>query len=149
LSGRFRKLQQLLISSSLAPSNTGVAIGTPFDQIARELHQVGIAQAVRIFLLAACLVVDPLMKAAQIGQRRLSLQHLADLQTDTFGRPAQVRLEYLADVHSRRHAKRIHKRCLPAYRLRGKAVLDRNDRGNDTLVPVAAGHLVARLYAAL
>ena len=56
---------------------------------------------------------------------------------------AEVRLQHLADVHSRRHAQRvqddIHRRPV------GQVghVLVRQDDRDDALVPVASGHLVA------
>jgi len=43
-------VRRFLISSSLAPSNTGVAIGTPFFRCCK-LDDFGIAHALDVFLL--------------------------------------------------------------------------------------------------
>ena len=60
-----------------------------------------------------------------------------------------MRFEHLADVHARRHAQRIQhdvdRRAVGEVR----HVFDRNDERDDALVAVTAGHLVARLHAAL
>ena len=61
----------------------------------------------------------------------------------------EVGLEDLAHVHARGHAQRVQ------HDVDGRAVgherhvLDRDDLGDHALVAVAAGHLVARLQAAL
>jgi hypothetical protein len=78
-----------------------------------------------------------------------ALEHFADAQADALGRPAQVGFEDLADVHPRRHAQRVqHDVDRRAVGHVGH-VLDRHDARDDALVAVAAGHLVARLQAAL
>ena len=78
-----------------------------------------------------------------------ALQHLADRWPEALRGPAQVRLEDLADVHPRRHAQRIQhdvdRRAVGHVR----HVFDRHDLRDHALVAVAAGHLVARLQAAL
>jgi hypothetical protein len=60
-----------------------------------------------------------------------------------------VHFQHLADVHARRHAQRVEHDV--ARRAVGHVghVFDRNDLGHHALVAVAAGHLVARLQAAL
>jgi hypothetical protein len=77
------------------------------------------------------------------------LQHVADALADALGGPAQVHFEHLAHVHARRHAQRVQHDV--ARRAVGHVghVFDRDDLGHDTLVAVAAGHLVAGLQAAL
>ena len=57
--------------------------------------------------------------------------------------PAEVRLENLSDVHSARHAERIENDVDRASVGKERHVLLGNDAGNDTLVAVASGHLVA------
>src|SRR6185437_14678829 len=57
--------------------------------------------------------------------------------------------QHLTDVHTRRHAQRVQHDVDRRTVLAVGHVIDRNDRGNNTLVTVAAGHLVARLHAAL
>ena len=58
-------------------------------------------------------------------------------------RPAEVRFQYLADVHARGHAQRVqnnvHRR---SFGQEGHVLLGHN-LGHDTLVSVAARHLVA------
>ena len=58
-------------------------------------------------------------------------------------------LEDLADVHPRRHAERIQHDVDRRAVRHVRHVLDRHDLRHDALVAVAAGHLVARLQAAL
>ena len=60
-----------------------------------------------------------------------------------------MRLEDLADVHARGHAQRVQHHVHMRAVLEERHVLDRNDAGDDTLVAVTAGHLVARLDLAL
>ncbi len=118
-------------------------------QVLRKLEQIRIAQAGDVFLLAAGLVVNLPDEFAQIGRGGLRLEHSADLQSDALRRPAQMRLQHLTDVHTRRHAQRIQNDVDRSAILHVRHVLDRHDRGDDTLVAVAAGHLVAGLHAAL
>ena len=64
-------------------------------------------------------------------------------------RPTEVRLEDLADVHPARHAERVEDDVdRGAVRQEGH-VLRREDLGDDALVAVAAGHLVADADLAL
>ncbi len=60
-----------------------------------------------------------------------------------------MHFQQLADVHTRRHAQRVehdvHRHAVGHVR----HVLDRHDLRNHALVTVTAGHLVARLHAAL
>ena len=64
-------------------------------------------------------------------------------EAQAVGGPAQVRLQDLADVHAAGHAQRVqddvHRRAVG----QEGHVLDRHDLGDDALVAVAAGHLVA------
>ena len=65
------------------------------------------------------------------------------------GRPPEVRLEHLTDIHARRHAQRVqddvHRRSVGEIR----HVFLGHNFGHDTLVAVAAGHLVAHRQFAL
>src|SRR5690554_3007908 len=63
--------------------------------------------------------------------------------------PAKKRLEDLPQVHSGRHTQRVQQDVHGRSIFEERHVLDRNDLGNDTLVSVAAGHLVAHLDFAL
>ena len=139
-----------LISSSVAPSNTGVANGTPSVRLLARAAMTS-SSVERRRDLPACRsrcrsCSRNLRTSATLGLR---LQHLADLAAQALRRPAEVRLEDLADVHPRRHAERIQhdvdRRAVGHVR----HVLDRHDLGDHALVAVAAGHLVARLQAAL
>jgi hypothetical protein len=60
-----------------------------------------------------------------------------------------VGLEDLADVHARGHAQRVEHDVDRGAVGHVRHVLDRRDLGDHALVAVAAGHLVARLQAAL
>ena len=137
------------ISSSAAPSNTGVANGTPLDRLPAISRTSSSLSVVEVFGLAARLVVQLVEELAQLGHLGLLLQHVADALADALAGPAQVHLEHLADVHPRRHAQRIEHDV--ARRAVGHVghVLDRNDLRHHALVAVAAGHLVAGLQAAL
>src|SRR5687768_14998056 len=57
--------------------------------------------------------------------------------------PAEVRLENLTDVHTARHPERIEHDVDRASVGKERHILLGNDAGNDTLVAVASGHLVA------
>ena len=74
---------------------------------------------------------------------------LADLDAQALGGPAQMGLQHLADVHARRHAQRVQHDVDRRAVRHVRHVFDRHDRRDDALVAVAAGHLVARLHAAL
>ena len=89
------------------------------------------------------------MKPRSSTMRRLCLHHPADLEADALRRPAQMRLEHLADVHARRHAERIQHDVDRRAVLEVRHVFHRHDRRDDALVAVPAGHLVAGLHAAL
>ncbi len=60
-----------------------------------------------------------------------------------------MRLQDLPDVHARRHAQRVQHQIDRGAVLEERHVLDRHDARDDTLVAVAAGHLVAGLQLAL
>ena len=80
-------------------------------------------------------------RAVENGRRRL--------ESELLDGPAEMRLEDLADVHTARHAERIendlHRR--PVRKMR--QILLRHDAGNNSLVAVAPGHLVADRHLAL
>ena len=139
-----------LISSSAAPSNTGVAIGTPRRRLLRQLHDLVVGQRVEVLASgrrSCCRSCRGTSRSSPTCGLRL--EHAADLHAQALRRPAQVGLQHLADVHARRHAQRIQhdvdRRAVGDVR----HVLDRHDRRDHALVAVAAGHLVARLHAAL
>src|SRR3954453_23630583 len=65
------------------------------------------------------------------------------LQTLVVERPPEVGLEDLADVHPARHAERVEDDVDRRAVRQERHVLGRQDLGDDALVAVAAGHLVA------
>src|SRR5467141_5300292 len=77
----------------------------------------------------------------------LGLHFLAKQALETvaklLGSPAEVRLENLADVHTRRNAERIENDLDRSAVRHVRHVFLRHDAGDDALVAVAAGHLVA------
>src|SRR5216684_3685020 len=97
----------------------------------------------------AALVVDAAEELAQLRGLGARLQHLADFQSQALGCPTQMGFENLPDVHARRHAQRIEHDVDRRAVGHARHVLDRHDLGDDALVSVAAGHLVARLQAPL
>src|SRR5262249_17826598 len=60
-----------------------------------------------------------------------------------FGRPSEVRFEYLTDVHSRRHTQRIQNYLDRRTVRKIGHVLFGEYPGDDALVPVTASHLIA------
>ena len=137
------------ISSSAAPSNTGVANGTPFDEVLGHLADLVVRQVIESLGLAARLVVELVEELAQLGHLGFLLQHVADALADALAGPAEVNLEHLADVHPRRHAERIQHDVARRAVGHVRHVFHRHDLRDDALVAVPAGHLVARLQAAL
>src|SRR6185312_1474133 len=123
--------------------------GYAVRQIACQLLEVGVIQAVDLLTLTAGLVVDLLDERAQLRRGGLGFEHPSDLQANALRRPTKVRFQHLADVHTRGHAQRIQYDVYRRTVLGVRHVLHRYDGGNHSLVTVAAGHLVARLHAAL
>ena len=142
-----------LISDSAAPSNTGVAIGTPSVRLLRQAQQFLVVELLQVDALAvqlAVVVVDLVEELAQLGDLACCA---SSMRWIFWPRPfaAQPRCDFedLADVHSRRHAQRVQHDVDGLAVGHVRHVLDRHDGRDDTLVAVAAGHLVARLDAAL
>src|SRR3954470_19356071 len=106
-------------SSTVAPSKTGVAIGVGFG----------------------ALITRPALPS--IGRGPASAHHPGPAEHPVRGRPAEVRLEDLADVHAARHAERVQQDVDGAPVLEERHVLLGHDFGNDALVAMAAGELVA------
>ena len=135
------------ISSSEAPSNTGVAKGTP---LASWPAISNTSWSDRSFS-ASCLpdVVQLVQEGPHFAGRGFLLQQVADALADALAGPAQVHFQHLAHVHARRHAQRVQHGV--ARRAVGHVghVLDRTILDTTRTDAVAAGHLVARLQAAL
>src|SRR5438445_2545919 len=72
-----------------------------------------------------------------------------DVDAEGLRRPAEMRLENLPDVHPARHAERVEHDVDRCAVRKERHVLDRKDLGDDALVAVASGHLVADADLAL
>ena len=90
------------------------------------LGQAGLAERLADLLLG---------RAVEDRRRGLEAEHAEG--------PAEVRLEDLADVHPARHAERVEDDVDRRAVRQERHVLLRQDLGDDALVAVAAGHLVA------
>ena len=77
------------------------------------------------------------------------VEQVADLAADAVASPTEMRLKDLTDVHAARHAERVQHDVDRRAVFQMRHVFDRNDLGDDALVAVTAGHLVARLKLAL
>src|SRR5262249_28367992 len=92
---------------------------------------------------------DALQLATNAFLARVFLQELADTLAQLVAGPSQVRLQDLPYVHTAGYAQRIqndlHRRAIGQIR----HVLFRQYAGDDTLVAVASGHLVAHAQLAL
>src|SRR5688572_9050 len=149
--------ERLLRDQRVRPDRSRVDLVV--DQV-RQLQHVDVADGdVLLERLAGHAVVE--QRLAALRQPRL-LEPVLDLalggavedrrrevEAERMRRPAEVRLENLADVHARRHAERVeddlHRRAIRQIR----HVLFRQDARDDALVAVAAGHLVADRQLAL
>src|SRR5467141_4350826 len=84
---------------------------------------------------------------AEPAAQRLGLHFLAkqalEAVAEFLGSPAEVRLQNLADVHTRRNAERIENDLDRSDVRHVRHVFLRHDAGDDALVAVAPGHLVA------
>jgi hypothetical protein len=80
-------------------------------------------------------------RAVEDRRERLEAEHLR--------RPAEVDLEDLADVHAAGHAQRVEQDVDRRAVLEERHVLFGHDAGDDALVAVTAGHLVADRELAL
>jgi hypothetical protein len=112
-------LAGVLDSSQWAPSNTGVAMnvaGSWSDRVFDSVPRIGRSPT------------D--VAVARVGPAPA-------------GAVAEVGLEHLADVHPARHAERVEDDVDGVPSARYGHVLDRQDLGDDALVAVAAGELVA------
>src|SRR3546814_17456107 len=70
-------------------------------------------------------------------------------RTEAGAGPAEMRLQDLADIHAAWHTERIEHDIDRLAVLEVRHVLERHDLGNDALVAVTPGHLVAWLQLAL
>src|SRR5712691_279946 len=155
--------QRLLGDERVRTDRAGVDLVV--DEVG-ELEHVDVAHGDLLLEGLACHAVDQLAlsRRQQVGAQRVALL-LADVgllhvrlnllllrpvedrrrevAAQDLGRPAEMGLEDLTHVHARRHAERVeddlHRRPVREVR----HVLVGQDAGDDALVAVAAGHLVA------
>ena len=130
-----------------APSNTGVAIGTPLERLQRQLDQLFVI--VRQVLFGTINIAKSLNQGLAFATQPPRVQQCANLASQTGASPAKVGFEDLAHVHTRRHAQRIEDHVDWRSIFEVRHVLDRKDLGDHALVAVTAGHLVAGLKLAL
>jgi hypothetical protein len=100
--GRSASSSIALISASAAPSNTGVAIGTPSVRLPASVSSSSSLNCLRSTRspCLAVVVVDLVEELAQVGDLGLLLEHALDLLAQALGGPAQMHFQDLADVHS-------------------------------------------------
>ena len=136
------------MSASFAPSNTGVAIGTPWRRLPPSSISAVLAQRLDGLVVAVDLL-QHVLERPRVVLGVVGVDRLADLEAEAGAGPAEMRLEDLADVHAARHAERIEHDVDMRAVLEERHVLDRHDLRHHALVAVAAGHLVAGLDLAL
>src|SRR6266550_88629 len=143
--------QRLLGHQAVRPRGAGVDL--VLDQVG-ELEHVDLADGHGLVELVTRAAVAQPNRAVQRQARLLQLlddgRHRGavedrgrDLDAERAGDPAEVRLEHLAKVHAARHAERVEHDVDRGAVRHVRHVLHRHDPGDDALVAVAAGHLVA------
>src|SRR5881296_892034 len=143
--------QRLLGDQAVRAGRAGVDL--VLDQV-RQLEHVDVADGHRLVeLLAGAPVPKPdlavqrqagLAQLADDGRHRRAVEDgRGDLDAQRVRHPTQVGLEDLAQVHAARHAERVENDVDGGPVRQVRHVLRRHDPGDDTLVAVAARHLVA------
>src|SRR5256885_8943626 len=144
--------QRLLGDQAVRPGRPGVDL--VLHQVG-QLEHVDLADGHRLVeLLTGPAVAQPdlavhrkagLLELGDDGLHRRSVEYGGrDLDAERAGHPAEVRLEHLAQVHAAGHAPRVEHDVDGRSVRHVRHVLRRHDPGDDALVAVAAGHLVAR-----
>ena len=67
----------------------------------------------------------------------------SDIESQRFGRQGQMDLQYLTDIHTRRHAQRIQYDIQRPSVRQERHILHRQYTGNNTLITVASRHLIS------
>ena len=136
------------MSTSLAPSKTGVARWTPSRTVCAKRSRPSSSSSSSISTWCSSVKIF-FSFARSASPVHCVLDHLVDLLAEVERRPTEVRLEDLPDVHARRHAQRVEHDVdrRPVGEVRH--VLLRQDARDDALVAVATGHLVADRQLAL
>ena len=138
------------ISSSAAPSNTGVANGTPLVRFAGHLADFVVRQVVEALGLAARLVVELVEELAQLGHLGLASAACRRCAGRCPCRPSPGGPRAPGRRSSATARPAGSARCRTACRRPCRACLrPATIFETDALVAVTAGHLVARLQAAL
>ena len=120
-------------------------------QVARKLNNLRIIKYRDIFV-EGLLAVDLFHFVPQLGHLALAhglIEHLADLFAEPGRRPPEMGFQNLSDIHARRHTERIEHDIDVRAVFEVRHVFKRRDLGDNTLVTVTTGHLVARLQLAL
>ena len=148
--GRPGQLQQTFdFGSSGAPSNTGVAIGTPPRRFVRELENFLVGERLEILDLPPDLVVDLIEELAYsrtaCAALRASHRSLAEPFAAQPRCVSRIWPTFMRDGTPSGFS--TMSTGVPSLEVRH--VFDRHDGRDHTLVAVAAGHLVAGLHAAL
>ena len=133
-----------------APSKTGDAKWTPFFSLLREPDELRRPRA-STSIFATSSSPSKILRMCSLICRvaELVLEHVLELPAERERAPAEVGLEDLTDVHAARNAERVEHDVDRATVLQVRHVLFRQDAGDDALVAVATGHLVADLELAL
>src|ERR1700678_1529179 len=135
------------MSASRAPSNTGVANGTPSRKLCARSRISSSSNPAIVFQTA----VGPnaSLNHFRTPPARFLVEELPDLLPQFFRSPAEMRFENLSDVHTGRNTERVqHDFYRRAIRHVGHVFLG-NDARDDALVTVASRHLVAHGKLAL
>ena len=109
------------------------------NRICRQLRRSGLQSEGR----RAPLEARQAQQKSELGLVRALEDRRLGLKPENPGRPPEVRLEYLPNVHTTRHAERVE------HDVDGRAVRQErhvflgHDAGDDSLVSVSTGHLVA------
>ena len=109
--------------------------------LVRELDQLVLGQLLQESLHLP--VPEDLLHPAPDQGRVIRLDELADGLAELFGRPAKMRFQYLARVHTRRHAQGVQDHVDRRPVLGKRHILFRQDHGDDPLVSVSSRNLVA------
>src|SRR5690554_3860761 len=121
-----------------------------FAKVTAQLQDLFVAQAIEINLGHFIrVVVDLVQQLAQFHNFTLLFQHTADLFAQSLGGCAEMGFQNLTNVHPRRYTQRVQHDINGGTVLVVRHIFNRHNRGDNTLVTVTTGHLVARLNTTL
>src|SRR3990172_8012304 len=127
------------------PGENPVDVHVLADTVAVPVRARAVGPIVRAFQQRPRLLADPRAAERIFDRLRVAaVEHRRDRpEAHAAGRPAQVRLQHLADVHPAGNADRVQDDVDGRAVGEMRHVLHRQDAGDDALVPVTARHLVA------